>query len=240
MPVGARKDARRPGTRDRILAAAERLFAEYGYDGVSVRQIGAEADVQIALISYHFGTKEDLYRAVFEHRIAPVSERRREALARALATPGSPPRLEAVLDALARPWIEMRGTEEGRHYTRLIAREVNDPREAERGIVRDLLDPIALEFLDAMERALPEHPRLDIHWAYYFFVSTLLLMLANPERVARLSGDLMARSSDDDVVRRLVSFVVQSLTGIGPRTSGVLPSESGASPPRRPRAREAD
>ena len=216
VPVGVRMEARRPGTRDRVLAAAERLFAEYGYDGVSIRQIGAEADAQIALINYHFGTKEDLYRAVFEHRIAPVNERRRAALARALATPGSPPRLVAVLDALARPWIEMRGTEEGRQYTRLIAREVNDPREAERGIVRDLLDPLAVEFLTAMEAVLPDRDRGDVHAAYHFLTSTLLLMLANPERVKRLSGDLIDDRSTDAAVGRLVSFVARSLRADDP------------------------
>lgn len=216
MQTGLLKDAKRSGTRDRILGTAERLFSEYGYDGVSLRQIGAAADAQIALISYHFGSKDKLYRAVLENRISPVSERRREALREALAGQGGPPTIEAVLDAFARPWIEMRGTEQGRHYTRLIAREVNDPREAERGIVRDLLDPLAVEFLAAMETVLPERSRSDVHGAYHFFTSTLLMTLANPERVKRLSGDLIDDRSDDSAVERLVRFVARSLRSIDP------------------------
>ena len=218
MPADVQKGSRRSGTRERILATAERLFAAYGYDGVSVRQIGTEAEAQIALINYHFGTKEMLYRAVFQHRITPVNERRREALAQAMARPGSRPSIEAVLDALARPWIEMRGTGEGRHYTRLIAREAIDPREAERGIVRDLLDPIAVEFIAAMEQALPDTPRSEVHWAYHIFISTLLHILTNPGRVARLSGGLVDPTSDDATVDRLVRFVARSLraTGGGP------------------------
>ena len=210
MQTGFPKEAKRAGTRERILGTAERLFAEYGYDGVSIRQIGAAADAQIALISYHFGTKDKLYRAVFEHRINPVSERRRDALRGAMAAGGGRT-IEAVLDAFARPWIEMRGTEEGRQYTRLIAREVNDPREAERGIVRDLLDPLAVEFLAAMEAVLPARDRGDVHAAYHFLTSTLLLTLANPERVKRLSGDLIDDRSTDAAVGRLVSFVARSL-----------------------------
>ena len=210
MQTGFPKEAKRAGTRERILGTAERLFAEYGYDGVSIRQIGAAADAQIALISYHFGTKDKLYRAVFEHRINPVSERRRDALRGAMAAGGGRT-IEAVLDAFARPWIEMRGTEEGRQYTRLIAREVNDPREAERGIVRDLLDPLAVEFLAAMEAVLPDRDRGDVHAAYHFLTSTLLLTLANPERVKRLSGDLIDDRSTDAAVGRLVSFVARSL-----------------------------
>jgi AcrR family transcriptional regulator len=55
------------------------LFAEFGYDGVSMRQIGTEAAAQIALITYYFGSKDGLYRAVFENRILPFNEKRRRA-----------------------------------------------------------------------------------------------------------------------------------------------------------------
>ncbi len=216
MPVDVQKPTKRSGTRDRILATAERLFAEYGYDGVSLRQIGAAADAQIALINYHFGTKEMLYRAVFESRIKPLSERRRTALEAALSGAAGPATVEGVLDALARPWIEMHGTKEGHYYTRLIAREGTDPREAERGIVRDLLDPVARDFIQAMERVLQEHHRSDIHLAYHFFVSTLQLILTNPGRIERLSGDLLDHRSTDAIVRRLVGFVAAALNQTPP------------------------
>jgi AcrR family transcriptional regulator len=70
--------------RDRILSAAERLFSEAGIDGVSMREIAAEAGVQLALISYYFGTKQELYRAVFRRRIEPVSKERLQMLQRIL------------------------------------------------------------------------------------------------------------------------------------------------------------
>ncbi len=216
-------------TRARILAAAERLFAERGYHGVSLRQIGDEADAQIALINYHFGTKDMLYRAVFENRLKPVSERRQAALAAALACEGGRPTIEAVLDAFARSWIELRDTEDGCSYTRLIAREVNDPQEAERGILSDLLDPIARDFLAAMERSLPNHDRAEIHWAYHFFVGMLTLTMANPKRVSRLSGNLLEDQPHDIVVSRLVAFVTSALNTCKwpPAATGPAPGEPG-------------
>jgi len=140
-------------TRERILRAAERLFAEHGYDGVSVRRIAAAAGVQLALLTYYFHSKLGLYRAVFQRRIEPISAQRRELLNRVLRRIDPPPSIEEILDALARPWVELRDRPGGQHYSRLIAREAGDPRESSRGIVKEMLDPIALEFLAAMERA---------------------------------------------------------------------------------------
>jgi AcrR family transcriptional regulator len=52
-----------------IIETAERLFAERGFDGTSVRDIADEAAVNVAMISYYFGSKEKLMEALFEHRI---------------------------------------------------------------------------------------------------------------------------------------------------------------------------
>jgi len=192
-------------TRERILRAAERLFAQHGYDGVSVRDIGAAAKAQIALISYYFKNKEGLYRAIFQQR--------RAALQQLLARKEPPATIADVLDALARPWVELRDRPGGQHYTRLIAREVGDPNEARRGIVKDMLDPIAEEFIAAMEQVLPGRPRADNHWAYHFFIGALLLMLVNPERTQRLSGELCDMSDGPAVLDHIVGFFSRALEG---------------------------
>ena len=66
-PAGAAAETPR---RERILDAAEALFAEHGYDGVTLRQIATRAGVDVALANYHFGKKLDLFQAVFERRAA--------------------------------------------------------------------------------------------------------------------------------------------------------------------------
>ncbi len=67
-----------------------------------------------------------------------------------------------------------------------------------------------------MEAVLPGRDRGDVHAAYHFFTSTLLLTLANPERVKRLSGDLIDDRSTDAAVGRLVRFVARSLRASDP------------------------
>lgn len=56
--------------REQILDAAERLFADKGFDAVSVRELAKEANVNLAMISYYFGSKDKMYETLFENRIA--------------------------------------------------------------------------------------------------------------------------------------------------------------------------
>ena len=58
-----------------LIETAERLFAERGVNAVSLREIGAEAGQRnTGAVRYHFGTKEALVNAVFEHRMTPINE----------------------------------------------------------------------------------------------------------------------------------------------------------------------
>jgi AcrR family transcriptional regulator len=56
--------------KDHILDVAERVFADYGFDGASTRTISGEAGVNMAMLNYYFGSKEGLFLAVFERKIA--------------------------------------------------------------------------------------------------------------------------------------------------------------------------
>lgn len=197
--------------RDRILTAAERLFSEAGIDGVSMREIAADAGVHLALISYYFSTKQELYRAVFRRRIEPVSKERLQMLQHILDRKKPKATIEDVLDALARPWVELRDTRGGLLYTRLIAREVSDLREGSRGIVKELLDPVARHFIAAMEKVLPGLPRSEIHWGYHFFIGALLLILMSTERTQRLSGRLCDMSKSQEVIDEIVGFFSRAL-----------------------------
>lgn len=58
-------------TRTKILEAAIELFAARGYDGASIRDIEQKADVNRGLITYHFGNKEDIWKAAFDHAFLP-------------------------------------------------------------------------------------------------------------------------------------------------------------------------
>ncbi|MES2413430.1 MAG: TetR/AcrR family transcriptional regulator [Pseudomonadota bacterium] len=214
-PADAVPSANRNGERTRvqILDAAETLFSEHGLDGVSMRDIAVSAEVTLALVNYHFGSKDKLYRMVFERRIVPVSASRRAALALVLDRKSPAPVIREVLDALARPWVEMRLHPGGLAYSRLIAREVGDPAEGKRGIVSDLLDPIALEFMDAMQQVMPKMAAGRVAWAYHFFIGALLLILSNPDRVTRLSGKVCDVGDEQAVIDEIVNLFARAFEG---------------------------
>lgn len=94
-------------TRLHLIAAAERLFAERGINGVSVREIAAEAGQRNTnAVRYHFGAKEDLVDAIFEHRMAPINARRM-ALVESHDREGRTLDPYAVAEAFALPMAEL-------------------------------------------------------------------------------------------------------------------------------------
>src|SRR5260370_41736213 len=96
-----------PDTKQKILDAAERLFSEQGYAATSLRQIIAEAGVNLAAVHYHFGSKEELLDDVVRRRAGPVNEARIALLDCIEAEKGNaPPLVERVLEAFLLPTAE--------------------------------------------------------------------------------------------------------------------------------------
>jgi AcrR family transcriptional regulator len=92
-------------SREALLDAAEMLFAEHGYDAVSIRNITGRANVRLAMASYHFGTKENLFDAVIARRADALNRERRAALG-ALERIGTPD-IQAVLRAFIWPYMDL-------------------------------------------------------------------------------------------------------------------------------------
>ncbi|GAB0108119.1 hypothetical protein JMUB6875_71270 [Nocardia sp. JMUB6875] len=106
------------GTRERLLAAAERLLLTEPYDEVSVRAVCAAAGANPAAVHYHFGSKEALVGALIEDRLGPLWA---EGLDGASAGRDSVP---AVVDTILTPFLELASDPLGRLHLRLLARFV--------------------------------------------------------------------------------------------------------------------
>lgn len=174
--------------RARILAAAEKLFGELGYDGASVRQIAMAAEVPLALVNYHFGSKEGLYRAIFELRAPMIVDQRIAGLRLAEMESDPDRKLELIIKALIVPNIHMRSAEKNSSYARILAREVSDPKSNEREVIAEFFDPIAHKVIEALRQALPDRSVEEIHWGYQLMLGVMVFVMADTGRISRLSG----------------------------------------------------
>lgn len=180
-----------------------------------MRLLAKDAEVPLALLSYHFGTKEDLYKAVLRSRIDPINQARRSKLARIRST--KKPDARAIFEALARPWIDLHKSPDGRFYTQLIAREVTDPQEGVRGILKELLDPTAKEFIQVIADCHEEPPPLNAALVYHFFIGALMLIMASSDRVKRLSDHLVNPEDGEILIENIVAFFSRALASSGDR-----------------------
>jgi AcrR family transcriptional regulator len=195
--------------RERILDAAEALFAEHGYDGVTLRRIAREAGVDVALASYHFGKKLDLFEAVFTRRAALLNEARRDALRDCQASAGAKgPSVEQIIEAFLRP-LELHqetGDEGWRHYLALIAYINNSPYWGPRMMSR-LFDGLVQDFIVALKKALPGAREEDIYWCFHNMSGALTLTLADTGRIDRLSGGKCHSADFQAAYDHMIPFV---------------------------------
>lgn len=203
-----RSGARSRPTRERILDAAERLFAQRGFHGVSIRDITGAAGVDVALANYHFGSKQGLLEAVFLRRAEDLNSERLARLDALLDRHGrKAPTLEEIIDAFTHPLLDRsaRGGPGWKSYFALIA-EVNNSPEFGGVLMTKHFDPVVQRFVEAIRRALPGCDERDLYWAYHFLSGALTLTFAETGRIDKLSGGVCRASDLDSVHQRLVPF----------------------------------
>ena len=131
-------------TKDRILGAAEELFAQHGFTGTSLRQVTSRADVNIAAVNYHFGSKENLVNEVFRRRMDEMSAQRLEALAAAVRE--HPGELEPILAAFVEPALAMAQDRHNGAFARMIARAYAEKNDALRRFLSEHYGHVLREF----------------------------------------------------------------------------------------------
>lgn len=207
-------------SRARILEGAERVFGAYGFDGASMRQVAKAAEVPVALVSYHFGSKEGLYRAVFDRRVPTVVEQRLAGLAIAMSEADLDRRLELVVKALVLPMLHLRAHDRNTSFGRLLAHEVMNPNAKPPGFGHDIFDPIARAVVEALGSALPGRTQRELWWAYQFMLGAMVYVMGDVGRIERLSGGLCRPDDEDGVVRHMVAFLSAGLRhGVPPRST---------------------
>ncbi len=195
-------------TRTKILDCAERLFAKHGYHGTSVRDIAQLADVQFALVGYHFGSKPDLLDSVIGRRSDVLNADRRSFLDRARADGrGAPIPVRTLLEGFVGSiFSRASGSNAGwRNYTQLIAALAN---AAEWSALADKhFNDVAREYLQEIQRTYPKASREAIYQAFFFSVGAMVAVCARPGRIETLSAGEFKSSDVARLNDSLCSFL---------------------------------
>lgn len=214
------------GARQAILDAAEKLLAERGYYGVTMREIAAEAGLKLNMLTYHFGTKDELYARVIKRRAPEYLAAVEAELDAALAAAGAGrPAAEAILLAFLRPsfGLSMRGGAGWKSYMQLLAQAMGNRQTAAfLQPARELFDPLLKRFVQVFRQARPDVDELRIHWAFYLVEAAMTHILTEAGIVNRHS-DGRCRSSDlDRVLDEMVPFFSRGFAGLagGAETGG--------------------
>lgn len=208
--------AARPDRKGQILLAAERLFARYGFHAVSIRQIAQEAQVPLALVGYHYGQKQDLFHAIFEHWSGTIEERL-QGLREVESLPPSRQKLQRIVEAFIAPVIRLRASPEGECYAMLMTKGLSPQSDEADAVLRDFFDPMAEAYITALHDTLATEnadaglSRGTAAWCYQFSLGVLLHHLGD-KRVARLSHGQCV-PNDPQVQAHLVQFIVHGIRG---------------------------
>lgn len=197
-------------TRTRLLDVAERLFAEEGVHGVSIRDITKEAVVNLAAINYHFGSKMALLQAIFERRLGPINAERECLMADALKE--VPPDPAKILEAFIGPTLALGESEGERHFKVLAARASLDPAPEVRKAVFDFYDSVGRSFVASIKAACPQLSREELFWRLACVYGTMLYVRADNGRLQLLLGEDLSMEDPQQALTHIIPFLTAGLT----------------------------
>jgi AcrR family transcriptional regulator len=209
-------------TKSRILDAAEELFMEHGFEATSLRLITTAANVNLAAANYHFGSKEELFQAVFTRRLDPMNRDRLTLLAAYEAAAEANPKTQAltcekIISAMFIPALKLARDHEqgGKNFLRLLGRAYADPAPFIREFLSNQYAEMLSRFRAAFGRALPHIPREELSWRLHFVMGALSFTLAGTDVLKMIALYQMRQPSDvgndELLLKRLAPFLAAGL-----------------------------
>lgn len=197
---------RQGNVREALLEAAAKLFSRNGYNAVSMREIAKAANANVGSLTYHFGSKANLLREIYQRHTAPMNRRRLELLGEARRIQNPDERLMAILRAYVLPAYSPSSDHDGggAEFTRMRAVLSAEGNEDARSIIADAFDTTSRAFLEAIAGCVPGAPREGLVWRSQFLLGALYYALINPERVTRLSEGAIDGNDREIAINQIV------------------------------------
>jgi AcrR family transcriptional regulator len=196
-------------TKERILCAAEVLFAQRGFDGASLRQLTAAAGVNLAAVNYHFGSKDKLVEEVFRRRLDTLNAHRLGALSKVAGQPGTT--LEAVLDAFIRPALALSGDGSGSLFMRVLARAFAEHDDHLRQFMSENYGHVMRQVTAEFARLLPGLSREELYWRIDLVTGALTHAMSGFGMIQR-KGGVSEAAHREQTIAHLIRFASAGLS----------------------------
>jgi AcrR family transcriptional regulator len=213
-----KKKPGRPGgtstVRESILATAEKMFADMGYAGTTLREIAEGSHVTQALINYYFGSKVALFEEVYLRRAVEVARERLvnlEILEQARAATGEPTAVQDIVRAFLEPSLALRATPEGRNFLRLQSRLHTEPPHLSYKLRTEAYDRSTRGYVALLREVLPRLSAVDAYWRVTMMIGTYLYAFSDTHRMEELAGSSYDASDSAGLLEQVTRFLTAGL-----------------------------
>lgn len=202
-------------TVTKILDAAEELFAEHGFAETSLRTITAKADVNLAAVNYHFGSKKALIQAVFERFLTPFSQMIESGLDRhQKESPATPLSVEEILQNVARA---IAGVSQGDRrrlsiFMRLAGLAYTQGQGHLRKFLQNEYRGIFRRLMSLITTATPDLQPVERFWRFHFMLGATAFTMSSMESLqAIVEHDFDTKSTEEEIVALLLPFLAAGI-----------------------------
>lgn len=196
-------------TKCRLLQTTEKLFAEHGFAGVTMRRVAKLGNTNLASAHYHFGSKESMVLEMLKSRVKPINQMRLKLLAesRNLAN-GKALSIKTILSALISPiGDEISKSSHSRLIlAQLVARSFTEPARFIEKMHRKFFSELSEVFMTELRFTYPQVRDVDLYWNFHLAISSMLGALAQHRRLNDISKGNCNENDTQALIDRLVIF----------------------------------
>ncbi|MEH6464207.1 MAG: TetR/AcrR family transcriptional regulator [Shewanella psychromarinicola] len=201
--------ASRTDTKTRILDAAEKLFAERGFSETSLRLITSKAEVNLASVNYHFGSKKELIRAVLARYLDVFMPSAAIEINRLHNAPEHAS-LNEIFSALINPLLELNKVRNGGTiiFLQLLGRGYIESQGHLRWFITTHYGEHLATFVQAVSASVPHIPAAEMFWRLHFTLGTIVFTMASADALNEIAAaDYGEHNNIEAIIRKVIPYM---------------------------------
>jgi AcrR family transcriptional regulator len=201
--------ASRTDTKTRILDSAEKLFAERGFSETSLRLITSKAEVNLASVNYHFGSKKELIRAVLARYLDVFMPSAANEISR-LEKAADQADLNEIFSSLIKPLLELNKVRSGGTtiFLQLLGRGYIESQGHLRWFITTHYGQHLATFVQAVKTSAPHIPPAEMFWRLHFTLGTIVFTMASANALNDIaSAEYGEHNNIEAIIRKVIPYM---------------------------------